>query len=122
MRLGLKSSEPAGSAEAGPVEGRPAVPPPVPVEPIPWATGLTASVMVAALTTAIVILVSQALRGAYGWLWIPANLALAIGIGPALWLMRAQPFWRWIVHGVAAGFGLAWISLVIGVVFRVRGG
>ena len=97
-------------------------PPPVPAEPTPWATGLTVAVMVAALSAAIVILVSQALRGAYGWLWIPANLALAIGLGPALWLMRTVPFWRWVVHGVAAGFGLAWVGLAIGVVFRGRGG
>lgn len=94
----------------------------VPAEPTPWATGLTASAMVAALAAAMVMLVSQALRGAYGWLWIPANLVLAIGIGPALWLMRTAPFWRWIAHGVAVGFGLAWIGLALGVVFRSRGG
>lgn len=125
MKLGSvrtrSSAKSAPTKPAAPAKPAPA-PRPVPAEPTPWTTGLTVSVMVAALATAIVILVSQALRGAYGWLWIPANLALAIGIGPALWLMRAQPFWRWIVHGIAAGFGLAWISLAIGVVFRVRGG
>ncbi|MGI8815942.1 MAG: DUF2537 domain-containing protein [Pseudonocardia sp.] len=91
-------------------------------EPTPWATGLTAAAMVAALAMAIDLLVSLALRAAYGWWWIPANVLLGIGLAPLIWVMRKVPFWRWIANGVAVGFGLAWVGLAVSVVFGVRNG
>jgi hypothetical protein len=121
----LNGAEPPPTEPPPQAEPKPAGTAPVevlPAEPTPWATGLTAGAMVAALAMAADLLVSQALRGAYGWLWIPANLMLAVGIGPALWLMRKTPFWRWISYGVVVGFGLAWIGLAVSVVFRVRNG
>jgi len=129
-KLGLGRARPAAAEPDPAAPDPPAQPKPAgtasvaapPVEPTPWATGLTAAAMVAALAMAADLLVSQALRGAYGWLWIPANLMLAVGIGPALWLMRKTPFWRWITYGVVVGFGLAWTGLAISVVFRVRNG
>jgi hypothetical protein len=91
-------------------------------EPTPWGTGVTVSVMVGLVAMAIVLLVSAALRGAYGWWWIPANLLLGVGLAPSLWLLRKMLFWRWIAYGVAGGFVVAWVALAVSTLFRARTG
>ena len=91
-------------------------------EPTPWGTGLTVSVVIGTIAMVIVLLVSLALRSAYGWWWIPANVLLGVGLTPSLWLMRKLPFWRWIAYGVAGGFAVGWVALAVGTLFRVRSG
>ena len=82
-------------------------------EPTPWATGLAVSAFVAAITVALVLILTSVLRAEYRWLWIPANVLVGIGLAPTIWLLRAVPFWRWTSYGLAAGLVLAWLVLLI---------
>jgi Protein of unknown function (DUF2537) len=82
-------------------------------EPTPWATGLTVTVMVAALSLATDLVLTFSLRSAYGWLWVPANVLLCGGLSPTVWLLRNVPTWRWVSYGIAVGFACAWLVLVI---------
>lgn len=91
---------------AEPVHGEPA-------EPTPWATGLTVSVV-----TALVVLLGMAvlyatLAQASEWLALVANLVLTAGLVPTVLLIRRQPVWRWVAHGITAGLALGWIGWLI---------
>jgi uncharacterized protein DUF2537 len=89
-----------------------------PVEPIPWATGLTACAILAGLTAAIDLILAKALADSFGWLWVPANVLIGLGLAPSLWLMRRARFWRWIAYGMALGLSVSWTVLLLGVLFR----
>ncbi|MGH2843054.1 MAG: DUF2537 domain-containing protein [Solirubrobacteraceae bacterium] len=65
-----------------------------PGEPTPWATGLTVSVVVAAIV-------------------VIALLSLAQGLAPAMWLGRATLIWRWVAYGTAAGIAATWSALLL---------
>ncbi|HEY4006125.1 MAG TPA: DUF2537 domain-containing protein [Pseudonocardia sp.] len=82
-------------------------------EPTPWATGLAVTGFVAAVTAALVLILTAVLRAEYRWLWVPANALVGIGLAPTIWLLRAVPFWRWISYGITAGLILAWLGLLI---------
>ncbi|MBO0848549.1 MAG: DUF2537 domain-containing protein [Pseudonocardia sp.] len=82
-------------------------------EPTPWATGLTAAAIIAVVIGVIDAILSTALEVSFGWVWIPANLVIGIGLAPSIWLLRRMPFWRWIAYGVAAGLITAWLTLII---------
>jgi hypothetical protein len=87
-------------------------------EPTPWATGLTVTMIIAALVAALDLILTGALAKSFGWLWVPANVLIGIGMAPSIWLMHRMPLWRWIGYGVALGLLVAWLGLLVGVVFR----
>ena len=78
----------------------------------PWATGLPLSGFASAVVLFAVIALSEALGSASRWLAVVANIIIALGLAPSLWLARNVPVWRWVAYGVIAGIGLAWIALL----------
>lgn len=82
-------------------------------EPTPWATGLTVTGFVALITLALDMALTSALRTAYGWIWIPANILIGIGLAPTIMLISKLRFWRWISYGITAGLVTAWVWLVL---------
>ena len=56
---------------------------------------------------------SQGLATVGLWPVVLANLLVAGGLAPSIWLTRATPIWRWIAHGAAAGILLTWIALLL---------
>lgn len=89
-----------------------------PAEPTPWATGLTVTAILAVLVAAIDLVLTRALAESFGWVWIPANALIGIGLAPSLWLLHRMRFWRWIAYGVAVGLAVAWVALLLGALFR----
>jgi hypothetical protein len=82
------------------------------MEPPPWATGLTISFVTAVLMMIVVITLSLALGAANRWLPLIANVVIAIGLAPSVWLARRALVWRWVAFGVVAGIVVAWIALL----------
>ncbi|WP_043730385.1 DUF2537 domain-containing protein [Kutzneria sp. 744] len=82
-------------------------------EPTPWATGLTVTVIVAAMITIAVTTLSFALAQASLWLAVIANVVIIGGLSPSVWLARDVPIWRWVALGVTCGLGLAWLVLLL---------
>jgi Protein of unknown function (DUF2537) len=68
----------------------------------------------AALVAIADIVLAHAFAGAFGLLWVPANLLVTAGTMPSLWLAREVPFWRWPAFGAAGGLGAAWIVMLLG--------
>jgi Protein of unknown function (DUF2537) len=85
-----------------------------PPGPTPWATGLTVSAFFAVFATVGDVALSRAFAEAFGLLWIPANLLVALGLAPSIYLLRRVPFWRWPAIGTAAGLAAAWVALLLG--------
>jgi Protein of unknown function (DUF2537) len=84
-----------------------------PDEPTPWATGVTVS-SVAAVTVGIGLLtLSQGLASNGPGLVALANLLVAAGLAPSIWLVRSTPTWRWVAYGAAAGIVLTWLALLL---------
>lgn len=81
-------------------------------EPTPWATGLTVTGVSAVLVMIVVVALSLALGAASNWLALIANLVIALGLAPSVWLARNAPIWRWVAYGVVAGIVVAWITLL----------
>ncbi|MBV9163740.1 MAG: DUF2537 domain-containing protein [Pseudonocardiales bacterium] len=90
--------------------GSPGTPP---SEPTPWATGLTVSVVAAAVIVVALLSVSQGLAPNGIGFVVLANLLVAAGLAPSIWLGRATPIWRWVAYGTAVGIVLAWIALLL---------
>jgi len=84
-----------------------------PGEPTPWATGLIVSAMAATVVGVALLTLSQDLASNGDWLVVLANLLVAAGLAPSIWLGRATPIWRWVAYGTAAGIVLAWIALLL---------
>jgi hypothetical protein len=78
----------------------------------PWGTGLTVSAFAALVVVFAVIALSSALGAASDWLAAAANVIIALGLAPSIWLARNAPVWRWVVYGVVAGMIMAWIALL----------
>lgn len=78
----------------------------------PWGTGLVVSAFAAMIVLFAVIALSEALGAASRWLAVAANVIIALGLAPSIWLARNVPVWRWVAFGVIAGIGLAWIALL----------
>lgn len=93
--------------------GRPVLAP-EPLGPTPWATGLPVAAFFAVLVAIGDVVLSTAFADAFGLLWIPVNLLVALGLAPSLYLLRAVPFWRWVAFGAAAGLACAWVVLLVG--------
>ena len=83
-------------------------------EPTPWGTGTAVAVFFAVLVALADVVLARAFAGAFGLLWLPANLLVTAGTMPSLWLAREVPFWRWPAFGAAAGIGVAWVVLLLG--------
>ena len=99
----IRSGAAARSALAAPEPG-----------PLPWGTGLAVAAFFAVLVTVADIVLAQAFAGAFGLLWIPANLLVTAGTTPSLWMAREVPFWRWPAFGAAAGLVAAWVVMLLG--------
>ncbi len=84
-----------------------------PGEPTPWATGLTVSAMVAVIVGVGLLSLSQALAPTSRGLVVLANLLVAAGLAPSIWLTRHTPTWRWPAYGAAAGIVLTWLALLL---------
>ncbi|MGH3902168.1 MAG: DUF2537 domain-containing protein [Pseudonocardiaceae bacterium] len=84
-----------------------------PGEPTPWATGLTVSAVTAVIVGIALLSLSQGLATVGVWPVVLANLLVAAGLAPSMWLARATPIWRWIAYGAAAGILLTWIALLL---------
>lgn len=81
-------------------------------EPTPWATGLTVTGVTAVLMMVVVVALSLALGQANRWLPLIANVVIAVGLAPSVWLARHAPVWRWVSYGVVAGICVAWVALL----------
>ncbi|MGH3566192.1 MAG: DUF2537 domain-containing protein [Pseudonocardia sp.] len=107
-----------GAVDRIPVSGTPAtfleIDPALPSESTPWATGLAVAAFFAVLAALGDVAFSQALAATVGLLWVPANLLVGAGLAPALWLVRHVRFWRWPALGIAAGWLVAWLALLLG--------
>ncbi|MBA2472607.1 MAG: hypothetical protein DLM61_09120 [Pseudonocardiales bacterium] len=82
-------------------------------EPTPWATGLTVSAVAAAIVGVALLSLSQGLASNGVGAVVLANVLVAAGLTPSLWLGRATPIWRWVAYGAAAGIVLTWIALLL---------
>ncbi|PZS18212.1 MAG: hypothetical protein DLM60_12355 [Pseudonocardiales bacterium] len=84
-----------------------------PSEPTPWATGLTVSAVAAAIVGVALLSLSQDLASNGVGVVVLANVLLAAGLTPSLWLGRTTPIWRWVAYGAAAGIIATWIALLL---------
>ncbi|TWP50036.1 DUF2537 domain-containing protein [Lentzea tibetensis] len=82
-------------------------------EPTPWATGLTVSIITAAIVTVTVVSLSLGLGETSQWLALIANVLVVGGLAPSVWLGRKTPVWRWVAYGVVTGVGVAWFVLIL---------
>lgn len=84
-----------------------------PAEPTPWATGLTITAVTAVIVGIGLLSLSQGLARVGFWPVVLANLLVAGGLTPSMWLAWATPIWRWVAYGTAAGILLTWIALLL---------
>ena len=99
----------AGGAHAAPTDRER---PSRPTQRTPWGTGLVVSAFAAMIVLFAVIALSEALGAASRWLAVAANVIIALGLAPSIWLARNVPVWRWVAYGVIGGIVLAWIALL----------
>jgi hypothetical protein len=81
-------------------------------ESVPWATGLTVSGFVAAVTAAAIVVLSLGLLRVHVLLAVGLNVVAAGGLAPTLWGWRRTPVLRWFVLGAAVGVAGAWLVLL----------
>jgi len=82
-------------------------------EPTPWATGLPLSLFAAVVAALADVTFAQAVAGLAGPFWIPANLAVCLGLVPGVQLLCGMRFWRWPAAGAVAGLVAAWAALLV---------
>jgi hypothetical protein len=78
----------------------------------PWATGLTVSAFVAAVTGVAVVVLSLGLIRVHPMLAVGLNIVAAGGLAPTLWGWRRTPVLRWFVLGAGVGVVGAWLALL----------
>jgi Protein of unknown function (DUF2537) len=81
-------------------------------ESVPWATGLTVSAFVAAVTGVAIVVLSLGLIRVHPLLAVGLNVVAAGGLAPTLWGWRRTPVLRWFVLGAAVGVAGAWVTLL----------
>nr|WP_197513809.1 DUF2537 domain-containing protein [Mycobacterium sp. 1165178.9] len=81
-------------------------------ESVPWATGLTVTAFVAAVTAAAIVVLSLGLLRVHALLAVGLNIVAAGGLAPTLWGWRRTPVLRWFVLGAAVGVVGAWVVLL----------
>jgi hypothetical protein len=74
--------------------------------------GLTVAGFVAAVTAAVVVMLSLGLIRVHPLLAIGLNVVAAGGLAPTLWGWRHAAVLRWFVLGAAVGVTIAWLTLV----------
>lgn len=84
-----------------------------PREPTPWATGLTVTALTAVIVGIALFSLSLGLATVGIWPVVLANLLVAAGLAPSMWLARATPIWRWVAYGAATGIPLTWLALLL---------
>ena len=84
----------------------------VSAESVPWATGLTVSGFVAAVTGIGIVVLSLGLLRVHPLLAVGLNIVAAGGLAPTLWGWRRTPVLRWFVLGAAIGVAGAWLTLL----------
>jgi uncharacterized protein DUF2537 len=84
---------------------------------VPWATGLTVSGFVAAVTGVAVVVLSLGLIRVNALLAVGLNVVAAGGLAPTLWGWRRKLVLRWFVLGAGVGVVVAWVTL-LGLVWR----
>ncbi|HVE97346.1 MAG TPA: DUF2537 domain-containing protein [Pseudonocardiaceae bacterium] len=84
-----------------------------PPEPTPWATGLTVTALTAMIVGIALFSLSLELGTVGIWPVVLANLLVAAGLAPSMWLARATPIWRWVAYGAATGIPLTWLALLL---------
>lgn len=82
-------------------------------EPTPWVTGGALSVATAVLVAIALFALSEGLVAWGVWAVMVANVMVAAGLAPSMWLTRATPVWRWVAYGAAGGIVLTWITLLL---------
>jgi Protein of unknown function (DUF2537) len=78
----------------------------------PWATGLTVSAFVAAVTGVAVVVLSLGLIRVHPLLAVGLNIVAAGGLAPTLWGWRRTPVLRWFVLGAGMGVVGGWLTLL----------
>ena len=81
-------------------------------ESVPWATGLTVTAFIAAVTAAAIVVLSLGLVRVHALLAVGLNIVAAGGLAPTLWGWRRTPVLRWFVLGAAVGVAGAWVVLL----------
>jgi hypothetical protein len=81
-------------------------------ESVPWATGLTVSAFVAAVTGIAIVVLSLGLIRVHPLLAVGLNVVAAAGLAPTLWGWRRTLVLRWFVLGAAVGVAGAWVTLL----------
>jgi hypothetical protein len=81
-------------------------------ESVPWATGLTVSGFVAAVTGVGVVVLSLGLIRVHPLLAVGLNIVAAGGLAPTLWGWRRTLVLRWFVLGAGVGVVGAWLTLI----------
>ncbi|TAM71560.1 DUF2537 domain-containing protein [Mycobacterium sp.] len=81
-------------------------------ESVPWATGLTVTAFVAAVTAAAIVVLSLGLVRVHPLLAVGLNIVAAGGLAPTLWGWRRTPVLRWFVLGAGVGVTGAWVALL----------
>lgn len=81
-------------------------------ESVPWATGLTVSAFVAAVTGVGVVVLSLGLIRVHPLLAVGLNIVAVGGLAPTLWGWRRIPVLRWFVLGAAVGVAGGWLTLI----------
>ncbi|OBH34324.1 hypothetical protein A5690_12785 [Mycobacterium intracellulare] len=81
-------------------------------ESVPWATGLTVTAFVAAVTAAAIVVLTLGLVRVHLLLAVGLNIVAAGGLAPTLWGWRRTPVLRWFVLGAGVGVTGAWVALL----------
>jgi hypothetical protein len=84
-----------------------------PDEPTPWAAGVTVTAFVAVMITVVVVTLSVGLGESNHWLPLIANVVIAIGLAPSVWLTRKVRVWRWVAYGIVGGLLVGWVGLLL---------
>lgn len=82
-------------------------------ETVPWATGLTVTAFVAAVTGVGIVVLSLGLVRVHPLLAVGLNIVAAGGLAPTLWGWRRTPVLRWFVLGAGVGVTGAWLVLLV---------
>ncbi|WP_156038744.1 MULTISPECIES: DUF2537 domain-containing protein [Actinoalloteichus] len=82
-------------------------------EPVPWATGLTASALTGGPVAVGLSALFLDLLTDGPLALLVANLVVVGGLAPAVLLLARRAVWRWVAHGVAGGVLVSWFVLAL---------
>ncbi|WP_157162857.1 DUF2537 domain-containing protein [Actinoalloteichus spitiensis] len=82
-------------------------------EPVPWATGLTASTLTGGPVAVGLSWLFLDLLTDNPFALLVANLVVVGGLAPAVLLLSRRAVWRWVAYGVAGGVLVSWFILVV---------